>query len=93
MNSNSKKDTLDRRSYEPAYVQLVRIVSQQIAAGTLRPGDQLPSEGQFRTQFNVSLMTVRRPWDDEFIVVQPHQVIQLEDFLPPRVNQANSFHD
>jgi GntR family transcriptional regulator len=60
MDSNSKKDTLDRSSYEPAYVQLVRIVSQQIAAGTLRPGDQLPSEGQFCTQFNVSPMTVRR---------------------------------
>jgi len=93
MNSNSKKDTLDRRSYEPAYVQLVRIVSQQIAVRTLRPGDQLLSEGQFCTQFNVSPMTVRRPWDDEFIVVQPRQVIQLEDIFPPSVNQADSWHD
>lgn len=51
---------IDRNSYEPAYVQLVRIVSQQIAAGTLRPGDQLPSETQFCKQYDVSPMTVRR---------------------------------
>jgi hypothetical protein len=60
MKSNPKKNVIDRSSYEPAYVQLVRIVSQLIAAGTLLPGDQLPSEGQFCTQFNVSPMTVRR---------------------------------
>jgi len=60
MNSNPKKSAIDRSSYEPAYMQVVRIVSEQIAGGTLRPGDQLPSESQFCTQFNVSPMTVRR---------------------------------
>lgn len=60
MKANSSIKTLDRKSYEPAYMQLVRIVSQQIAAGTLRPGDQLPSEIQFCTQYDVSPMTVRR---------------------------------
>ena len=36
---------IDRDSYEPAYAQLVRILSEEIAQGLYRPGDQLPSEG------------------------------------------------
>jgi GntR family transcriptional regulator len=60
MNGNIKNNTIDRRSYEPAYMQIVRIISQQIAMGVLRSGNQLPSEGQFCAQFNVSPMTVRR---------------------------------
>jgi DNA-binding GntR family transcriptional regulator len=51
---------IDRASYEPAYAQLVRILSRQIAEGDYRPGDQLPSEAQLRAQFDVSAMTVRR---------------------------------
>jgi DNA-binding GntR family transcriptional regulator len=60
MNPNPIRKVIDRSSYEPAYVQLVHIVSQQIAAGILRPGDQLPSETQFCKQYDVSPMTVRR---------------------------------
>jgi DNA-binding GntR family transcriptional regulator len=52
--------TIDRRSYEPAYAQLVDILRQQIAAGELRPGDQLPSESQLCKLYHVSPMTVRR---------------------------------
>jgi GntR family transcriptional regulator len=52
--------TIDRHSYEPAYMQLVRIVSEQIATGLLRAGDQLPAESQFCSQYNISPMTVRR---------------------------------
>ena len=52
--------TIDRRSYEPAYAQLVNILRQQIATGTLRPGDQLPSESQLCKLYHVSPMTVRR---------------------------------
>ncbi len=55
-----KPKTIDRKSYEPAYVQIVRIVSEEIAAGILHPGDQLPTEAQFRLRFNVSPMTIRR---------------------------------
>lgn len=51
---------IDRDSYEPAYVQLVNIIKQQIASGIYRPGDQLPSESQFCRQYQVSPMTVRR---------------------------------
>ncbi len=51
---------LDRDSYEPAYAQLVRILSDEIARGQYLPGDQLPSESQLCARFDVSGMTVRR---------------------------------
>jgi DNA-binding GntR family transcriptional regulator len=60
MSQDTKIRTIDRSSYEPAYMQLVRIVSEQIATGVLRTGDQLPAESQFCTQYNISPMTVRR---------------------------------
>lgn len=51
---------IDRDSYEPAYVQLVNILRQQVASGVFRPGDRLPSESALRRQFDLSPMTVRR---------------------------------
>jgi len=51
---------IDRHSYKPAYAQLVDILRLQIATGTLRPGDQLPSESQLCKLYRVSPMTVRR---------------------------------
>lgn len=52
--------SIDRDSYEPAYAQLVNILRQSMAAGILRPGDQLPSEAQLCERYGVSPMTVRR---------------------------------
>ena len=52
--------SIDRSSYEPAYAQLVNILRQSMAAGILRPGDQLPSEAQLCKRYGVSPMTVRR---------------------------------
>jgi GntR family transcriptional regulator len=51
---------INRDSYEPAYAQVVRILSQEIAEGAYRAGAQLPSESQLRARFGVSGMTVRR---------------------------------
>ncbi len=51
---------VDRESFEPAYVQVVRMVTEQIAEGRYRAGDQLPPEGQLKKQFGVSAMTIRR---------------------------------
>ncbi len=53
-------DVIDRDSGEPVYAQLVRILRQQVAEGSLRPGDQLPSEAQLCRRYGVSPMTVRR---------------------------------
>jgi GntR family transcriptional regulator len=51
---------LKRNPYEPAYVHIVNTVSDRIARGEYRPGDQLPSESQFCAEFSVSPMTLRR---------------------------------
>jgi GntR family transcriptional regulator len=65
---------VDRNSYEPSYVQLVHILQGQIAAGTFRPGDRLPSESQLCKYHEVSPMTVRRAIDilvkDGFVVTE-----------------------
>lgn len=55
-----KPATIDRDSYEPAYVQLVNALSHAIATGQYRAGDQLPTEAELRTTYDVSPMTVRR---------------------------------
>jgi GntR family transcriptional regulator len=52
--------TLDRSSYEPAYIQLVNILKKQIANGQFRASNRLPSESELCAQFKVSPMTVRR---------------------------------
>ena len=51
---------IDRKSYQPAYAQIVDIIRQQIASGLYPPGSRLPSESQLRQQFEVSSVTVRR---------------------------------
>lgn len=52
--------SIDRESFEPAYLQLARIIQRQIADGLFRPGDRLPSEAELRSVHEVSPMTVRR---------------------------------
>lgn len=52
--------TIDRTSYEPAYVQLVNILRHAIASGEYQAGDQLPTEAELCATYDVSPMTVRR---------------------------------
>ncbi len=54
----SSKLSLD--SDIPLYSQLVSIVSRNISAGTLAPGDLLPSEAELCKAFDVSRSTVRQ---------------------------------
>jgi DNA-binding GntR family transcriptional regulator len=51
---------IDRKSFKPAYVQLVNILRNQIAFGQFKPGERLPSESQLCKRYEVSPMTVRR---------------------------------
>jgi len=51
---------IDRQASEPAYIQLVNILREQIAKGVFLPGDRLPSESELCNQYQVSPMTVRR---------------------------------
>jgi len=53
-------EPIDRSSYEPAYIQLVNVLSHAIARGDYRAGDQLPTEAELCAAFDVSPMTVRR---------------------------------
>jgi DNA-binding GntR family transcriptional regulator len=51
---------IDRDSFEPAYLQLVYVLSHAIATGQYRAGDQLPTEAELCAAYDVSPMTVRR---------------------------------
>ena len=51
--------TLSMDSDIPLYSQLVSIVKRNITAGTLAPGELLPSEAELCKTFNVSRSTVR----------------------------------
>lgn len=54
------QQTIDRTSYEPAYVQIANILRRAIASGKYEAGDQLPTEAELRQAHGVSPMTVRR---------------------------------
>ena len=51
--------TIDPDSFEPVYRQLARILREQIAAGTRRAGEPLPSEASLSRQFDVRRDAVR----------------------------------
>ena len=51
---------LSADSYLPLYSQLVSIVKRNISAGTLSPGDLLPSEADLCRTFAISRSTVRQ---------------------------------
>ncbi len=53
-------DKIDKKSFQPAYLQLANILKGKIAGGLFRPGEQLPSESELRAQYKISQMTVRR---------------------------------
>jgi DNA-binding GntR family transcriptional regulator len=53
-------ENIDRKSFEPVYMQIANIIRQRIASGEYRAGSRLPSESELRRVYNVSPMTVRR---------------------------------
>lgn len=55
-----KEKLIDRKAHEPAYIQLVNILKDQIARGIYLPGNRLPSESELCQRYQVSPMTVRR---------------------------------
>ncbi|MCL5072101.1 MAG: GntR family transcriptional regulator [Actinobacteria bacterium] len=56
----SIKKTINRDSYEPAFVQLANILRSQIVSGVFSPANQLPSEAMLCKSYQISPMTVRR---------------------------------
>ncbi len=84
--------TIDRNSYEPAYVQLANILKSQIAAGLFRPEGRLPSEAQLCNQYKVSPMTVRRTIN---MLLEQDVVSTMQGrgtFVKPLELWASTFH-
>lgn len=55
-----EKKSINRSVREPAYLQLVNILTNQISYGDYLPGSRLPSESELCRRYQVSPMTVRR---------------------------------
>ena len=54
--------SLDPRSREPIYTQIVEQVQHMVAAGRLKPGDQLPTVRQLAADLRVNFNTVARAY-------------------------------
>ncbi|GAB4481579.1 MAG: GntR family transcriptional regulator [Anaerolineales bacterium] len=53
---------VDFRSEQPIYLQIVEQIRQKIAAGELKPGDQLPTVRQLAAELRVNFNTVARAY-------------------------------
>ncbi len=56
------KITLDFRSGIPLYLQIVEQVRQQVVAGELKPGDQLPTVRALASDLRINFNTVSRAY-------------------------------
>ncbi len=52
--------SIDKGSSVPFYLQLKRLLEDQVANGTLTPHSRIPSERELSEQFDISRMTARR---------------------------------
>src|SRR5262245_5560324 len=69
------KISLDFRSGNPIYVQIMDQVRHQIASGDLRPGDQLPTVRQLAADLRVNFNTIARSYrllDEAGIISTQH---------------------
>lgn len=62
MNRLSGKVTLNFRSSEPLYLQMVRQVEQLVLAGELKIGDQLPTVRELASELRINFNTVARAY-------------------------------
>jgi GntR family transcriptional regulator len=60
--SRARTVQLDFRSGLPVYVQIVRQVAQQVAAGRLKPGTRLPTVRGLAAELGVNFNTVARAY-------------------------------
>ncbi|GAF12228.1 transcriptional regulator of N-Acetylglucosamine utilization, GntR family [Bacillus sp. JCM 19046] len=51
---------IDKQSPIPIYFQIEALIDKQIKDGVLRPGEALPSEREFASEYGVSRMTIRQ---------------------------------
>lgn len=53
---------IDFRAGSPVYIQIVEQVRQQLVAGGLQPGDQLPTVRQLAAELRVNFNTIARAY-------------------------------
>ena len=51
---------VDRKNQEKLYIQIMRLLVEEIGRGTWGIGDRIPSEGELAVQFGVSKITIRQ---------------------------------
>jgi DNA-binding GntR family transcriptional regulator len=72
---------------EPKYERVARAIREQIRAGTLKPGDQLPSTAELRALYGVGAGAVREAVmllvREGLIVTQPGEGRYVADPVPP----------
>jgi GntR family transcriptional regulator len=62
LNAVTGQVSLDFRSDEPIYLQIVRQIQELIASGALKTGDQLPTVREVATELRVNFNTVARAY-------------------------------
>lgn len=91
---------LTRNSPTPLYEQLKNVIEQQILAGNMEPGEQIPSERELCTQFGVSRVTVRQAVAlavNEGLLHRTHGrgtfVADHDQVVEQSLSEMQSFHD
>jgi len=83
------KITLDLRSGFPIYLQIVEEVRRQIADGTLKPGDQLPTVRALAMELRINFNTVSRAYrlldESSIISTQQGRGTYILEMPPPEI--------
>ena len=67
--------TIDLRSHEPIYVQIIDRIKELVASGEMKPDDQLPTVRQLAADMRINFNTVARAYrilDEEGIISTQH---------------------
>ena len=78
--------TIDPGSREPLYVQVARLLRDQITAGRIRLGELMPSENQLRGTYGLNRSVARQAYDlleSEGLVVSRRGLGRYVAAVPP----------
>jgi GntR family transcriptional regulator len=82
---------IDFRSGLPIYTQIVNQVQAQIASGTLKPGDQLPTVRALAEELRVNFNTIARAYrildEARIISTQQGRGTYITEIPPPNVTE------
>jgi GntR family transcriptional regulator len=73
--SSRVKITIDLRSHEPIYLQIIDRIKELVASGEMKPDDQLPTVRQLAADMRINFNTVARAYrvlDEEGIISTQH---------------------